>query len=222
MKQEQKREKLGKVRRNGKRVWKRAGQNSRVNNTEQHRHVFVLPKSLQQHLRCFWMGFLFKFGHHSFLPLSLLFIFRCGTFFNFFSSDKSFWLRVYPFFSEGKLVGKHGAARGNVTFGRATHPLKCISSRMDFLLLQWNIRLCHTKSRAWLLSTCVSWCFVYRPSWQGCLCWFFSPFLFLALCLSSNKGHIVAVFISTPNGVCLRLDSKPGTARLLPFWSPFL
>lgn len=52
---------------------------------------------------------------------------------------------------------------------------------------------------------------------------FLSFYFPLALRLPScNKSHIVAVFISTPSGVCLRLDSKPGTARLLPFWSPFI
>lgn len=39
---------------------------------------------------------------------------------------------------------------------------------------------------------------------------------------SCNKSHIVAVFMSTPRGVCLRLDSKPGAAVLLPFCGPFL
>lgn len=30
---------------------------------------------------------------------------------------------IHFFFSEGKPVGKRGAARGNVTSGRAAHPL---------------------------------------------------------------------------------------------------
>lgn len=53
---------------------------------------------------------------------------------------------------------------------------------------------------------------------------FLSPFLFplFVLLPSCNKSHIVAVFISSPSSVCLRLDSRPGTALPLPFWSPFL
>lgn len=52
---------------------------------------------------------------------------------------------------------------------------------------------------------------------------FFSLRYTLPLLLPScNKRHIVAVFMSTPRGVCLRLDSKPGAALLLPFCGPFL
>lgn len=62
----------------------------------------------------------------SLLPLSLLFIFRCGIFifFRFLipicNSDPGL---IRAFFAVRKTVGKHGAARGNVTFGRAAHPL---------------------------------------------------------------------------------------------------
>ena len=63
----------------------------------------------------------------SLLPLSLLFIFHLGIsiFLHFLipicNSDLLFTLIFPP--SEGEPVGKHGAARGNVTFGTAAHQL---------------------------------------------------------------------------------------------------
>lgn len=92
---------------------------------------------------------------------------------------------------------------------------------MDFLVLQWNILLCHSRSKVW---PSVHVYHVFRVSLvlTKVRVLIFLPVSFPLALPSYNKSHIVAVFISTPSGVCLRLDSKPGTAWLLPFWSPFL
>lgn len=111
------------------------------------------------------------------------------------------------FLSEGKPVGKRGAAHGNVTFGRATHThwRRSISSLMDFVLLQWNIWLCHSQSRAWPLRSCV---IVLLSSLL-----IFLPFFFLlCFCLCVNKSQIVALFTS-PRSIVSAWE--PGTAGLL-------
>ena len=63
----------------------------------------------------------------SLLPLSLLLVLRCVffVFFNFLIPICNSDPRLIRFFFSGggKPVGKHGAARGYVTFGRAAHPL---------------------------------------------------------------------------------------------------
>lgn len=88
------------------------------------------------------MGFLFKFGHHSFHYHYYLYSIVQFLFFLFRYVILTRSLFHFLFSSEGMPVGKHGAARGTRLLAQShNHYQKCIS--MDFLLLQWNIRLRH-------------------------------------------------------------------------------
>lgn len=164
----------------------------------------------------------------SLLPLSLLFIFRCGIFifFNFLipicNSDPGL---INFFFLRGKACRKAWCCTWKRDFWQSHTP----TSR-NVLAHSWIFFCCSgtygyviPRVKRGLQSMCITMCCV-SPVLTKVRVLIFLPFSFpLPLPLPScNKSHIVAVFISTPSGVCLRLDSKPGTARLLPFWSPFL
>lgn len=188
--------------------------------------MFVLLKaSLLRQFKCFWMGFLFKFGHHFFhyhyylypvveFLFSLIFLFRYVI----------LTRGLFSLFLRGKACRKAWGCTWKCDFWQSLTP----TSRN--VLAHSRIFFCCSGTYGYVIpgvkrgpSVHVYLSVLCIADLDKGLYADISPLsLFFSLSPSSNKSHIVAVFISTASGVCLRLDSKPGTARLLPFWSPFL
>lgn len=174
---------------------------------------------------CFWMGFLFKFGHHSFhyhyyLYSLVDFVFSFIFLFRYVIPTR----RLFTFFfSEGKACRKAWCCTWKRDFWQSHTPTsrKVLAHSWIFFCCSGTYGYVIPGVKRGLQDMCIM-VFCVSPVLTEIRVLIFLPFSFPLALAPCNKSHIVAVFISAPSGVCLRLDSKPGTARLLPFWSPFL